>query len=439
MKPMSTQTDFYKTLQVHHDAGQDIIDAAYRCLSKMYHPDINKNPMSVERMKDINVAYSVIGDARKRREYHAEWLRNYGKTSAQTSPFSRTRGASSDFSRSSEKNQEKTRENALNLDIEAARKTLDEFFHETLNEQWEKAYEKLTLADTSHIPFDDFLEWKKAVSQVYKLGNYKITYFRKYTNCDYAGVIYPAVFQFSVGLTEMQIVTGQITEEYAQKYVAYDAEGWRVCLGYTDLKPSISKFKYLAQALPKLDKEEIFIKAVSKIDPLTGIFSREGFLDQVEREMLRSRRYGNPLSMAVIEIKPLQGQEEAFSESLLNACISYVSEVICRSIRKTDIPGRCTASSFAVLFTETKREDAEYALNKLLDQAEDKDYLSYRVLSNLLDLKEGSIDDILEEALNGAVEQERKAEEPPEYRNIKLGNYKLSDIMGFNKKGKNHF
>lgn len=438
---MSINTDFYKTLQVHHDAGQDIIDAAYRCLSKMYHPDINKNPLSVERMKDINVAYGVIGDARKRREYHTEWLKSsFGKSTVSMGSY---RDRQRDMSRDPGANTVKAAENRQALDIEAARKTLDDFFCETLNERWENAYEKLTLVDTSNIPLEDFLEWKKAVSQVYKLGNYKITYFRKYTNCDYAGVVYPMVFQFSVGLTEMQIVTGQISEECTQKYVALDASGWKVCLGYTDLKPTITKFKYLAQALPKMDKDAIFMKAVSKIDPLTGVLSREGFIEQAEREMLRSQRYGNPLSLAIIEIKPCAGEEERFGENQQNACISYVSEVISGSIRKTDILGRCAPDAFAILFTETKLEDAGCALNKLLDQAEDMDYLSYRVWSAIQELRRGDISLILDEALQHTVETVRVEPEEDstleEYDNIKLGNYRLSDILGFNKKGRNHF
>jgi len=436
---MSIKTDFYKTLQVHHDAGQDIIDAAYRCLSKMYHPDVNKNPMSVERMKDINVAYSVIGDARKRREYHTEWVKsNFSKTSGSTGNL---RDRQKESNKETGRNPAKAAETRLHLDIEAARQTLDEFFYETLNERWENAYGKLTLIDCSNIPQEDFLEWKKAVSQIYKLGNYSITYFRKYTNCDYAGVVYPTIFQFSVALTEMQLVTGQISEECAQKYVAFDASGWRVCLGYTDLKPTISKFKYLAQAMPKTGKDEIFFKAVSNIDPLTGILSREGFIEQAEREMMRSQRYGNPLSLAVIEIKPNMENKDVLEDNQLNASISYVSEVICACIRKTDIIGRCTPSSLAILFIETKLDDARTALNKLLDQTEDMDdFLSYRTFSAVAELQKGDIALVLDDTLSRTAERDKKEDqEESEYHNIKLGNYRISDILGFNKKGKNHF
>ncbi len=427
---MNKHIDFYKTLQVHHDAGQDIIDAAYRCLSKMYHPDVNKSPLAVERMKDINIAYGVVGDSRKRKEYHIEWMRYHG-----AKPFAST-------ILNKEKKQEPNPVKEAKKEEEAAARVLDEFFCETVNERWENAYRKLTNIDIEHIPEEDFLEWKKAVSQVYKLGNYKITYFRKYTNCDYAGVIYPIIFQFSVGLTEMQISTGQICEENTQKYVAYDGNAWRVCLGYTDLKPTILKFKYLAQALPKLDKDEVFMKAITKIDLLTGINSLSGFIEQAEREMLRSQRYGNPLSLALVTIKPVAECEENPDENQLDACISYVSEILCGNIRKTDLIGRCSPSSFAILFTETKQEDAEAALEKLLSLCETDDYLNYQILSACISVYRGSMEQIILTTLEEVKLREKDSEisaEELEHLHTKLGKYKLSDILGFNRKGKNHF
>lgn len=430
---MNKHVDLYKILQVHHDAGQDIIDAAYRCLSKMYHPDVNRSPMAVERMKDINIAYGVVGDNRKRKEYHLEWMKNNA-----SKPFASTM-------LSKEKPQQNVAPDPVKeakKDEEAATRVLDEFFCETVNERWEKAFEKLTKIDIENIPLDDFLEWKKAVSQIYKLGNYKITYFRRYTNCDYAGVVYPAIFQFSVSLTEMQISTKQISEETTQKYVAYDGSSWRVCLGYTDLKPTIIKFKYLAQALPKLDKDEVFMKAISKIDLLTGLYSLSGFLEQADREMLRSQRYGNPLSLAVVTVNPGEESEDNSDENEQNACISYVAEILCTNIRKTDLIGRCSQSSFAILFTETKAEEAVAALEKLLERCDTDDYLNYEIYSACVPVYKGNMEQIISAALEKAVIRERDRtdwSEQSEHLKTKLGKYKLSDILGFNKKGKNHF
>lgn len=430
---MNKHVDFYKTLQVHHDAGQDIIDAAYRCLSKMYHPDVNKSPLAVERMKDINIAYGVIGDSRRRREYHAEWMKCNAVKPLTSTMINREKQQSTAPDPAKEAKKEE----------EAATRVLDDFFCETVNERWENAYQKLTKIDVDNIPIEDFLEWKKAVSHVYKLGNYKITYFRKYTNCDYAGVVYPTIFQFSVGLTEMQISTKQISEENTQKYVAYDGTAWRVCLGYTDLKPTIMKFKFLAQALPKVDKDDVFMKAITKVDLLTGLYSLSGFAEQAEREMLRSQRYGNPLSLSVVTIKPTSNSEESPDENQLDACISYVAEILCTNIRKTDLIGRCNPSSFSILFTETKPEDAVGALEKLLERCDTDEYLNYEIYSACVPVYKGNIEQIIALALEKTVIRERESgidwNEQTEHLRTRLGKYKLSDILGFNKKGKNHF
>lgn len=432
---MNKHTDFYKVLQVHHDAGQDIIDAAYRCLSKMYHPDVNKSPMAVERMKEINVAYGVIGNGKKRKDYHSEWMRLYS-----SKPFPSPASARNRQNQEPEPPdpvKEARREEA------AAARILDEFFCETVNERWDRAYQKLTRVDTDNVPAEDFLEWKKAVSQIYKLGNYKITYFRKFSNCDYAGAVYPVIFQFSVALREMQISTGQISEENTQKYVAYDGKSWRVCLGYTDLKPTIMKFKYLAQALPKLDKDQVFIKAITKIDLLTGLYTRSGFVEQAERELLRSQRYGNPLSLAVVTVKPIPDNTDSPDENQLDACISYVAEILCANIRKTDLIGRCDPSSFAILFTETKPEDALSALEKILALCDPEDYLNYNIYSACIRVYKGDIEQLLSSAMERTVLRERQIDdswsEESEYLRAMLGKYKLSDILSFNKKGKNHF
>jgi len=64
--------DYYQVLSVDRDAAQQTIKEAYRKLAFQYHPDKNKgNPAAVEKMKEINEAYAVLSDPKKRREYDA--------------------------------------------------------------------------------------------------------------------------------------------------------------------------------------------------------------------------------------------------------------------------------------------------------------------------------------------------------------------------------
>ncbi|GMR10465.1 MAG: DnaJ C-terminal domain-containing protein [Anaerolineae bacterium] len=59
--------DYYKILGVSRSADEKEIKSAYRQLALKYHPD--KNPDSEEHFKEINEAYEVLGDAKKRSKY----------------------------------------------------------------------------------------------------------------------------------------------------------------------------------------------------------------------------------------------------------------------------------------------------------------------------------------------------------------------------------
>ena len=62
--------DYYAILGVPKDATQEEIKRAYRELAKKYHPDKNRgDPKAEERFKEINEAYAVLSDPKKRAEY----------------------------------------------------------------------------------------------------------------------------------------------------------------------------------------------------------------------------------------------------------------------------------------------------------------------------------------------------------------------------------
>lgn len=78
--------DYYKILQVHPTAGQEVIKAAYERLAKIYHPDLNQGISASQMMKDINEAYQVLGTLETRRLYHPEWLKRRKQNNYETPP-----------------------------------------------------------------------------------------------------------------------------------------------------------------------------------------------------------------------------------------------------------------------------------------------------------------------------------------------------------------
>jgi curved DNA-binding protein CbpA len=66
--------DYYHILQVPRDADTAQIRAAFRALSKRYHPDRNGGSRRAEeRFKEINEAYQVLKDPARRA--HSQWRR----------------------------------------------------------------------------------------------------------------------------------------------------------------------------------------------------------------------------------------------------------------------------------------------------------------------------------------------------------------------------
>lgn len=65
---MSVQyKDYYEILGVSRGASEKEIKSAYKKLARKYHPDVN--PEGAEKFKEVNEAYEVLGDQKKRQMY----------------------------------------------------------------------------------------------------------------------------------------------------------------------------------------------------------------------------------------------------------------------------------------------------------------------------------------------------------------------------------
>ncbi|WP_323791717.1 molecular chaperone DnaJ [Nocardioides sp.] len=61
--------DLYDLLGVARDADADTIKKAYRKLARQLHPDVNPDPATQEKFKEVSHAYEVLSDAQKRQAY----------------------------------------------------------------------------------------------------------------------------------------------------------------------------------------------------------------------------------------------------------------------------------------------------------------------------------------------------------------------------------
>ena len=66
---MATKRDYYDILGVSKNASAAELKNAYRKLALQWHPDRNKSPDAETKFKEINEAYQVLSDAKKKSAY----------------------------------------------------------------------------------------------------------------------------------------------------------------------------------------------------------------------------------------------------------------------------------------------------------------------------------------------------------------------------------
>jgi hypothetical protein len=79
--------EYYKILQVPFWASDDEVKKAYRVLVQQHHPDRNSsNPDAEMKIKEINEAYTILGNIDKRKEYDFKCIINNHYASHQQEP-----------------------------------------------------------------------------------------------------------------------------------------------------------------------------------------------------------------------------------------------------------------------------------------------------------------------------------------------------------------
>ena len=88
---MANKRDYYEVLGLTKSASAAEIKSAYRKLALQWHPDKNKAANANEKFKEINEAYAVLSDSKKKETYdqfgHAAFQPGAGGMGGQGNPF----------------------------------------------------------------------------------------------------------------------------------------------------------------------------------------------------------------------------------------------------------------------------------------------------------------------------------------------------------------
>jgi diguanylate cyclase (GGDEF)-like protein len=123
----------------------------------------------------------------------------------------------------------------------------------------------------------------------------------------------------------------------------------------------------LARLRAALDQE----KRLSRLDPLTGVWNSRAFIEIVEQELARCRRYNRPVSLVFMDVDDFKRVNDSLGHGAGDLVLKSISAAMRDCLREVDSLARLGGDEFAALLPETGAEEADAAVRKILRQAAD--------------------------------------------------------------------
>lgn len=113
------------------------------------------------------------------------------------------------------------------------------------------------------------------------------------------------------------------------------------------------RFIAFIRDLTRQKELEASLERLASTDPLTGTRNRRAFLEEARKEQLRWRRFGEPLSLAMIDLDCFKSINDRFGHVYGDQVLKHFVTTVHGTIREVDIFGRWGGEEFALLLPST--------------------------------------------------------------------------------------
>lgn len=105
-------------------------------------------------------------------------------------------------------------------------------------------------------------------------------------------------------------------------------------------------------------------------DSLTGLYNHRFFQEQLDTEILRSRRYKKDLSLAMLDVDSFKKYNDKFGHLEGDQVLKRMAQIMRQCIRKVDIVSRYGGEEFTIILPETGLEGAKTTAEKIRQAVE---------------------------------------------------------------------
>ena len=117
--------------------------------------------------------------------------------------------------------------------------------------------------------------------------------------------------------------------------------------------------------ITKLKEKSNLFEYQASHDKLTGLFNRNKFDEVYSKEVKRSKRYNNELSMIIFDIDDFKMVNDNYSHQIGDDVLKEIAKIIQNGVREQDINVRWGGEEFLILLPQTNLEGAVIFASKI--------------------------------------------------------------------------
>jgi diguanylate cyclase (GGDEF)-like protein/PAS domain S-box-containing protein len=106
-------------------------------------------------------------------------------------------------------------------------------------------------------------------------------------------------------------------------------------------------------------------------DPLTGLFNRRRFAEELDWVLAYSRRYRSPAALVAIDVDNFKFVNDTFGHATGDELLVAIAHGLRARCRDSDVVGRVGGDEFGVILPQSGREEADVVAQALLDAVRD--------------------------------------------------------------------
>lgn len=167
------------------------------------------------------------------------------------------------------------------------------------------------------------------------------------------------------------ILKGNRIEHYETERVAKDGRRLSVSLSVSPIRDKYGDVvgaAAIARDVTERKRMEHQLRYLAHHDPLTGIFNRGRFQEELEQWLRYARRYRRSGAVLAIDLDGFKTVNDTRGHAAGDSLLQQVASTLTEHVRDADVVARMGGDEFAVLLTEVNGGEATLVAEKLLRQ-----------------------------------------------------------------------